>query len=124
MPVSLHQIATNTATVSIPLEEGTLEVAYYPGRVTERVILIAHAFQSLNDAKDVNKIVETFGDFNKTLAHLIHDWDLFEDKAMTVKFPIGEGERFSELALELRVATFLGITGNIRPEAIAPRIKN
>ena len=120
MPVSIKQLATNTAHVSIPLQGGedALSVTYYPGRFTEKMIADTQMIQASNDASNV---VSGFKAFNEGLASLIKDWDLYEDDDQKHKFPI-DASRFSELPLAFRMQVFEAITSDIRPEAMAPQM--
>lgn len=117
MPVSLAQIATNTANVEIRLNDSdTVNLTYYPGRVTEKMFANLQAIPTLNE----NTIVSGFGTLNETLANLIADWDLYEDLEMTKKFPI-DASRFPDLPITFRMQLIWGIMGDIRPEALAPQ---
>lgn len=119
MPVSLAKIANNTANVAIQVSEDPADVAnitYYPGRVTERVFAALQSFGHL----DENNIAAGFEEFNKTLANLIKSWDVFEDEAQTVMFPI-DASRFTELPFAFRMDVVNAIMGDIRPETIAPQ---
>jgi hypothetical protein len=118
MPVSLPQIATNTASVSFRYGDDTVTITYYPGRYTEKMVGDVQAISKL----DENTIVSGFSAFNETLASLIKDWDVYEDEAMTSKFPI-DPTHFSELPLGFRMQIFGAISGDIRPEMIAPQIQ-
>src|SRR5579859_1340749 len=116
MPVSLHQIATNTASLAITWGEDTINIMYYPGRFTEKMIGEVEAISHLNG----DTIVSGFKSFNETLANLIRSWDVYEDEAQTIMFPI-DASRFAELPLAFRMTVFNAIAGDIRPEMVAPQ---
>lgn len=116
MPVSLSHMATNTATVTFSFMGESITITYYPGRVTERAIAQLQGFASL----DESTLVAGFGAFNETLANLIKSWDVYEDEAQTVMFPIEAG-RLAELPIGFRMEVIGAIMGDLRPEAIAPQ---
>lgn len=117
MPVSLYKIATNTATITFPYAGESITVVYYPGRVTERTIAQMQGFASM----DESTIVAGFGAFNDTLASLIKSWDVYEDEAQTIMFPV-EGVRLAELPIGFRMEVLSAIMGDIRPETVAPQL--
>jgi hypothetical protein len=116
MGISLVKIAANIASVTLVVGDDTVTVAYYPGRVTEKVYSQLQAFSSLTN----ENVMAEFQHFNEMLAHLIKEWDVYEDEEQTVMFPI-DPARFSELPLSFRVQVLQAIMGDIRPETIAPQ---
>lgn len=114
MPISLPQIANNSAVVRLTYNQDTIAVTYYPGRVTEKALVAAQAFGGTNAAE----VLAGFVSFNEMLATLIKDWDVYEDEAQTVMFPI-EAARFAELPFAFRMAVFNAIMEDFRPEALA-----
>jgi hypothetical protein len=120
MPISLRKIAANTAHVTFQAGETpdeTVTIIYYPARVTEQFFTAFQVFQSVQDAD----VMAGFDDFNKALAGIIQDWDVFEDDEQTQKFPL-DPARFGELPIALRMQAYVAISGDIRPEAIAPQV--
>ena len=121
MPVSLAQITQNTASVTLQVGENeadTLTVSYRPAMVTERTFLVMNMDISSEEA-----ITVSISDFNQMLVSLIADWDFFEDIAQTEKVPITI-ERFATLPLFLRGAIFQAIVRDVRPEAMALKMRN
>jgi hypothetical protein len=116
MPVSLHQIATNTADFTLAWGEDIVHITYYPGRFTEKMVGDVQAISKLNE----DTLVKGFQAFNETLANLIKSWDVYEDEAQAIMFPI-DATRFPELPLIFRMEVFYAIAGDIRPEMVAPR---
>lgn len=124
MPVSLAKIANNTANVAVQASSDPADVAnitYYPGRITERVFAAMDSFGHL----DENNLTAGFKEFNETLANLIKTWDVFEDEAQMVMFPI-DAARFPELPFSFRMGIVDAIMGDIRnrPETIAPQTQS
>lgn len=119
MPISLQQIATNTATLTITWGDDIINLVYYPGKFTEKVVADVQAISELNE----NTLVAGLATFNETLANLIQDWDVYEDTAMTTKFPI-DPKRFPELPLSFRMQIFSSISNDLRPNTVAPQIQN
>lgn len=116
MPITLAKIAANTASVSFAVAEDTINITYYPGRVTEKTISIMNAFASM----DESSMTSGFEAFNAMLASLIQSWDVFEDDAQTQMFPI-DGARFPELPFGFRIEAMGAIMSDIRPETVAPQ---
>ena len=54
-----------------------------------------------------------------TLAHLIKSWDVYDDEAQTVMFPL-DPKRLAELPLTFRIQVISAILKAIRPEEMAP----
>ena len=119
MPISLSSIASNQATVTFRYGEDSVSVVYFPGRVTEKTLADLQGFASLT----TDNVVGGFGSLNETLAHLIASWDVYEDDAQTVMFPLDAG-RLSELPIPFRTQVLQAIMGDIRPEAMAPQVQN
>ncbi len=115
MPITLHKIANNTASVTITWGSDTSTIVYYPGRVTEVVFARLNAFASL----DMSTVEAGFADYNKMLANLIQSWDLYEDEEEQIMFPI-DPARFPELPVGFRGEILQAIMGDLRPEGIAP----
>ncbi|SRR5258708_1724023 len=117
MALTLNKLASNTASVTLQVDEDTVTVVYYPGRVTEKAMAQMQAFTLM----DESNLVAGFVGFNEMLAHLIKSWDVFEDDEQTIMFPL-EPDRLSELPIIFRVNVVNAIAGDIRPEAMAPQL--
>ncbi len=115
MPITLAKIASNTATVSFAYGTDSVNIVYYPGRVTEKSIAVLNSFDNM----DAKGLAEGFATFNETLAHLIKSWDVFDDMEQTIMFPL-DPARLAELPVAFRVQVLSVILGDIRPEMIAP----
>ena len=115
MPLSLVEVAANSATVAIAWgdDPNALTVEYYPGRITEKALSIA---QMMGD--NLTDIVAGFRSFNEVLADMIKSWDLYVDAERTQLFPI-DAARFPEIPVGLRQAVFKGIMSDVRPESAA-----
>ncbi len=120
MPISFAQIATNTAQLTIQVGEHPVTITYYPGHVTEKTL---SAFSGMTAGSDQQAMAAGFASFNQMLVHLIHSWDVFEDDAETVMYPI-DADRFADLPLGFRMQVFNAILENLRPEEIAPQVVN
>jgi hypothetical protein len=117
MPITLNQISTNIAQITLSIRENTVTVVYYPGRVTEAVFAKLSAFKTM----DGDSLVEGFTEFNVMLASLIKSWDVFEDDAQSVMFPI-DATRFAELPIVFRMQIVSAIMGDLNPEAMASQL--
>ena len=111
MAITVSQIASNVATVTVAVDADTVTIQYFPGRVTEKTLALADMFSSTTETT----IVDNFKLFNVELANLIKSWDVLENDGQTM-FPL-DASRFTELPLAFRVKAFMAIIGNIRPEA-------
>ncbi len=116
MSISLPQMAANTATVTFPADEqgNTVTVVYYPGRVTESAISSIEAIETAGGTT----ALAAFSGFNEMLVSMIKSWDVYDDAAETVMFPL-DAKRFRELPIPFRMAVFQAIIGHIRPESAA-----
>lgn len=117
MPVTLTQIASNTASVTFAVGQDSVTVVYYPGRVTEK---------ALADLQDLGQmtgdtVTAGFSAFNETLAGLIKSWDVMNDDG--TMFPV-EAARLAELPIGFRIQVISAILGDLRPEAMAPHLLN
>lgn len=111
MALTLTQLIGNSSTVTLNVGEGTANVEYFPGKVTEKTFAQAAAFGNLTDVASVEA---GFASLNEMLVSLIKDWDLFEDDAETVKIPVTV-ERLASIPYTFRVALISAIMGDIRP---------
>lgn len=108
MPVSYSKMVSNTARLTFQVGEDTLNIDYYPNKVTDKAI------EELDKGTDA---------LNTVLASLIKWWDFFEDDEQTQMFPI-DPERFHDLGLKFRIDLAWGIIRDVRPEIQAPQIQS
>lgn len=103
MPVTFNQIANNTATVTVQIENiGPVTVHYYPNKIT---------------SKYVAQIEAGNVDDSQLLIDLIQSWDIFEDEDFTVMWPL---ERVDEFGYAFKLQVAMAIVEHMRPEAMAP----
>ena len=117
MPISLKTLASSSASVTFPYAGDSVTVVYYPVRVTEKTIAQMQVFVESDEAN----IGPGFASFNDVLVHLVKSWDVYEDEAQTVMFPL-EAERLADLPIAFRMSVLNAIMGDIRPEAMAPQV--
>jgi hypothetical protein len=122
MPVSLAQIADNTATASFAWGADTVNLVYFPGHVTEQIIA---QFQGIK-MDTLGNVVDGFETLNEILCGvpavgeqpeqpgLLKSWDAYEDTAMTILIPITTA-RFARLPIPFRMQVFYAIMGDVRP---------
>ncbi len=107
MPVTFNQIASNTASVTIPIENlGSVTIVYYPNKMTDKYVADLQAGNV---------------DDNTLLIDLIKSWDIYEDEDFTVMWPI---ERMDEFGYAFKVDIAMAIVNDLRPEAMAPKTLN
>lgn len=121
MPVTLKQVISNTARVTLRIrvaedEVSDLNVVYYPARVTEETFAHLQAFDSLG-----TDFVAGFKSLNEVLISLIKSWDFFEDDKQTIMYPL-EANALKKVPIVFRIAVLQGIMQDIRPEQTAPQI--
>jgi len=116
MPLNLTQIATNSASVTGHYAGESAVVIYYPSRITEKT----YAQLQQIAAMDESTLAAGFSNLNDILAHLMKEWDVFEDDEQTIMFPL-KAERLAELPILFRMAVLQAILGDLRPEMIAPQ---
>jgi hypothetical protein len=121
MPISLTQIATNTATTTFYYGENrdSITITFYPGKVTERTVATLNQFAKMTG----DSLAESFAGLNSMLANLIKSWDVYEDESRSVIFPIIP-DRLSELPIDFRSQVIQAIMRALRPEATTPQTMN
>jgi hypothetical protein len=117
MALSLVDVASDTATVTLQVRANTLAITYYPSKITEKVFAQLQRFGSLNR----DQILDGFAALNELLVQLIKSWDFYEDAEQTVMVPL-ETDRLADVPLFLRVGVINAIMGDIRPETIATQM--
>lgn len=131
MPLTLSQIAANRASVTIEYAGQLVTLEYAPALITEKTIADMSAVAmgadglALPDARaaggvsetDARRAVVDFTGFmatlNDLLCRVVLAWDVYEDDAETVMFPLAP-DRLSELPVEFRAACFRAIFGGLR----------
>jgi len=116
MPITLTEVVHNTAKVSFPFSGDTVNVTYYPSRITERFMTVFQIAQTMD-------AVDTFKEFNSALANVIDSWDVYatpEDFQNLQPFPI-DPDRFPDLPIALRMQVYAKISEAIGPETFAPQ---
>jgi hypothetical protein len=118
MPITLQQIASNTAQLSFQWGSDAVNVTYYPGKITEKVLSDLSALDNLTGSN----FEQAFAAFNEMLTGLLQSWDVLENDGVTM-FPI-DASRFSELPLLFRKQVLMEITKAMSPEATAPTMES
>lgn len=126
MPVTLSQIAHNSAKVTLQIQSGDkvhdLNIEYYPGHITEEIFAHIKQVDALGASDDV---LESFKALNEILVKLLKSWDLYQDEAEKVMYPVDDVEALKKLPIILRMSVLQGILGHIRPNPEAPqKMKN
>jgi hypothetical protein len=117
MPITLNEIAANTATVTFQYGDKPITLVFYPGRITEKVLTAGNFAKRGEDAASIEAGVK---DFNDILATLIESWDVLENDGKTM-IPI-DADRFADIPLIFRTQVFQEIIGAFRPEMMAPQM--
>ncbi|SRR6266702_3824682 len=117
MPVTLAQIATNTAVATIEFVDGSLNIEYYPLLITDEMFVQLQGFTDVTETNASGKLQ----DLNQMLVDVIKAWDLLEDDATAV-IPL-TAVRLSKLSPVIKAMVLQAILGSISPEALAPQVK-
>ena len=120
MPISLNKIANNVANVSFVYDSETVNFSYYPARITEKTFAQLQSLESMSNIEDINT---GFAALNSMLAQLIKKWDVYEDDAQTVVYPL-EAARLADLPIMFRMQVLGTILRDFRPEALMPQTLN
>ena len=107
---TIHNMASNSASVSFQYDGFTITVEYYPKKLSLKVL------NEIQSTTNSDKFLEK-------LCLLIKSWNLFEDEAETIMTPLTP-ERLEELPIDLLAAITRAIGEDMRPETIAPQIQN
>jgi hypothetical protein len=115
MPATLSAIVGNTATVPLEYAGLTINITYYPGRITEKVFAKLQKM-SQDNGDVISSIIDGFGSVNDIIVSLVKSWDFYEDDAATVTYPLNDA-RLSELPFDFRSAVVKAVLGDMRPNA-------
>lgn len=125
MPLSLFQLAANRASVTIEYAGQVVTLDYAPALITEKTIAevsdVATGAQALAEpgadsaagAGGLTTITTFMGALNTLLCRVVLSWDVYEDEAQTVMFPLTP-ERLAELPVDFRAACFQAIFSGLR----------
>jgi hypothetical protein len=113
MPITLAQMAMNTADVTLSYGNQSVTIAYYPSRITEKTFAQLKSFAN----SDVDTMMEGFASLNELIVHVVKSWDVFEDEGQTQMFPL-DVERLAELPIAFRLQTINAIMKDIKPGEI------
>lgn len=131
MPVTIGQLTSNTAkatfTVTITQEDPEtgaehtfqeqVNLKYYPGRITEKTMALAKAY---NEQSDLDTVLNGVMAFNHELVRLIKWWDVLENDGETM-FPL-DVKRLEELPFDFRGQLIASMAEGVSPEAVAPHL--
>lgn len=114
MPITLAKIANNTAQVTLSVGEDSVTITYFPARITEKTVASLQMFMDANESN----LADSFAGLNSILTTLIKDWDVYENEAQTIMFPI-DASRLEELPIMFRLQVVSAIMRDVRPESVA-----
>ena len=114
MPITIAQMVTDVAQVSLEYAGQTVNISYSPGGLTEKVY--ADMQEWGNKAPD--DIVKNLTALNSVIMALLKDWDVYEDEAQTVKVSI-DAQHLSMLPIFFRAAVLTAIMEHFSPNATA-----
>lgn len=113
MALTLNKIANNVASVTFQYSGDSVTIEYYPSKVTEKTFAQLQSFAQTN----ADNIIAGFSTLNGMLANLIKSWDVYQDDAETIMYPLTP-DALAELPIAFRTKVMQEILGDIRPEAI------
>jgi hypothetical protein len=79
MPIKLSQLAAKSAPLTLWFGEDSLELEYYPNKITDEMILGWQEAQSRGDQATAEYIREN----NEAFLSFIKSWDMLEDDEIT-----------------------------------------
>ena len=103
MPITFNQIATDEASVTLKYGTDSITIVYYPNKLTGKMRAEIEA--------------GTTADYD-VLSQLIKSWDVYEDDAQTIMFPI---ERMSEFGIKFTTQVVQAIAQDYSPNSVAPQ---
>lgn len=129
MPVSVGQIAANTAEVKVPVGDDFVTVKYAPGQITEETFQQLSSLSKLQNVSEdnISDISSIFESLNQMLVDLIKSWDLTEEEdgktvvPLTVERLSGKVAGVQKIPLVFRLQIAGALIGDIRPEAMTPQ---
>lgn len=127
MPVSVGQIASNTAEVKVPVGDDFVTVKYAPGQITEETFQQLSSLSKLQNVSEdnISDISSIFQSLNEMLVDLIKSWDLTEEDGTTVPLTVerlsGKVQGVPKIPLVFRLQVAGALIGDIRPEAMTPQ---
>jgi hypothetical protein len=114
MPITLIEIASNTANVRFTWGANEVNIVYRPGLVTEKVLAQLMDFTNL----DESTLMAQMREFNELLARLMVSWDVMDGEVVVPITP----DRLSEIPILFRAEVIQAMLGDIRPEAMTPQM--
>lgn len=97
MPITASQMAANEAALALTIEGETLNLVYYPNKLT---------------TKAITQIDNGLDGMNQTLSEVIKSWDLLNDDGSM--YPL-DAESIASLGVGLLFQIARGIAQDIRP---------
>jgi hypothetical protein len=79
MPIKLSQLAAQSAPLTLWFGEDSLELEYYPNKITDEMIMAWQEAQSRGDQATAEYIREN----NEAFLSFIKSWDMLEDDDVT-----------------------------------------
>ena len=110
MPLNLASLIQDRATAKIPLGSGTLEVEYYPARLTAQMLLEISDIARIDDLPETRRRA-IVTDSTQTLLTLLAQWDLVEtDPASGEDHPVPLDEpHIAALGIAIQWAILRGL---------------
>lgn len=107
---TIGEMVSGTAAIQVTFHTTTVKAEYYPGKLTENVIVQINELTTLTTQEEVTS---GFSTMNDLLVELIASWDLTENDGVTM-FPI-DAARLPELPLPFRMNMLLATITDMRP---------
>ncbi len=116
MPVSLSQIASNSATTTLHFQAGDLTIEYYPLKITDEMLAQLLAWANITDA---DAAMERLRNLNEMMVEIIKSWDLLGSDNQIMPLTVPHMARLSPI---LKLLIVQEIQKDIRPEAMTPQM--
>lgn len=99
MPVSLAQMAANTASVTFQVDSDSCTVVYFPAKITTDVL---------------TRLNTSYEERNAALPEILKSWDVYEDADMANLLPIDEAS-LKALGVPFGILLVRAISDDMRP---------
>lgn len=118
MPIKLSQLAAKSAPLTLWFGEDSLELEFYPNKVTDEMIMAWQEAQSMGERATAEYIRE----YNETFLSFIKSWDMLEDDDIT--FVPLTPERMLKVPLKIKLYILEAIMGEMQVGEVGkPKVK-
>jgi hypothetical protein len=115
---SFEEMIDDEASIIVTYRSLAVEVAYYPGRVSDDVIV--NILKAGEVGQEEIIAGAGFASINDLLVSLVKSWDLTKTKTDLTMFPL-EVDELRKLPAQFRSAVLWAIVNDMRPNSATPQ---